>query len=164
MARGIIAAALVTYALAVFQNTLGGFITIWGVSPDLLLVWTICVGLVSGRQAGAVAGFGAGLLEGGLQHAGIGAFAISKMLSGFGAGVLAARMFRENWLVPILSAGILTLVNEGVFLALYRSAEWTQAGRVIGLRVAYHAVLAPLAFAVTNRARRALMGQPEEVL
>ena len=164
MARCIIAAALVTYALAVFQNALGGLIVVCGVSPDLLFLWTICMGLLSGHNAGAVVGFGCGLMEGGLQQAAIGAFAISKTMSGFGAGVLAGRMFRENWLVPIVSAGVLTVVNEGVFLLLSRGDDWSQAGRLIGLRALYHAALAPFAFALVARARRALRGPQEEVL
>ncbi|UCC68228.1 MAG: rod shape-determining protein MreD [Armatimonadota bacterium] len=164
MARCIIAGAVVTYALAVFQNTLGGFMTIWGVTPDLLLVWTICMGLLGGRHVGALVGFASGLMQGGLQQAAIGAYAISKTVSGFGAGVLAGKMFRENWLVPIVSAGVLTAVNEAAFLVLYRAADWSQAGRVVGLRVAYHAVLTPVVFAVAGRARRALLGRPEKVL
>jgi rod shape-determining protein MreD len=164
MARCIIAAALVTYALAVFQNALGGLIAIQGVSPDLLFLWTVCMGLLSGHHVGALVGFGCGLLEGGLQQASIGAFAISKTLSGFGAGVMAGKMFRENWLVPIVSAGVLTVVNEGIFLLLSRGADWSQAGRLIGLRALYHAALAPFAFAIVARARRALRGVQEEVL
>ncbi len=164
MARCVIVGAVITYLLAVFQSTLGGFIAIWGVSPDLLLVWTISMGLLSGRHLGAVVGFASGLMEGGLQQTAIGAFAISKTVSGFGAGVLAGKMFRENWLVPIVSAGLLTAVNEALFLLLYRAGDWSQAGRVVGLRVAYHAVLTPLVFAAAGRLRRALVRRPEEVL
>ncbi len=164
MARCIIAGAVVTYALAIFQNTLGGFIAIWGVAPDLLLVWTICMGLLSGRHVGALVGFGSGLMEGGLQQTAIGALAISKTVSGFGAGVLTGKMFRENWLVPIVSAGVLTAINEAIFLVLYRAADWSQAGRIVGLRMAYHAVLTPVVFAIAGRARRGLLGRPEEVL
>lgn len=164
MARCIVAAALVTYAVVVFQNALDDLITAWGVSPDLLLVWTICIGLASGRHAGALVGFACGLMQGGLQQTAIGAFAISKTVSGFASGALAGRMFRENWLVPIVSAVVLTVVNETVFLLLCRSADWSQAPRIIGLRMAYHALLTPIAFALVTRSRRALVGRREEVL
>lgn len=164
MVRCIIAGAVVTYVLVVFQNTLGGFIAIWGVSPDLLLVWTISIGLLSGPHVGALVGFGCGLMEGGLQQTAIGAFAISKMVSGFGAGVLAGKMFRENWLVPIVSAAVLTAINESIFLLLHQPADWSQVGRPIGLRVAYHAALTPFVFAAAGRARRALLGRPQQVL
>ena len=162
MSRCIIAGVIVTYLLAVLQTTLGGFLAIRGVAPDLLLVWTICIGLLSGRTAGAVIGFGCGLLEGGLMQTWIGAFAMSKALSGFGAGALATKLFRENWAVPSVSAALLTALNEVVFLLVSRADSWSHAGHIIALRMAYHAVLAPIMFALTIRGRRALVGRREE--
>jgi rod shape-determining protein MreD len=162
MARCIIAGVLVTYLLAVFQATLGARLALWGVAPDLLFVWTVCVGLLGGSRAGTAAGFGAGLLEGALQQSGIASLAISKGLSGLAAGLLAARMFRENWLVPVVCAAGLTVLDEAVFLGLSRHAAWDQAGRTIGLRMAYHAVLSPFVFALLVRARRAMVGHRGE--
>ena len=57
MARVVVAGVIVTYALAVLQATLGGQMAIHGVAPDLLFLWTICVGLLSGGPAGALVGF-----------------------------------------------------------------------------------------------------------
>jgi rod shape-determining protein MreD len=162
MARCIIAGVIVTYLLAVFQTTLGGVIAIRGVSPDLLLTWTVCLGLLSGRTAGALIGFAGGLLEGSLAQAWIGAFAISKALSGFGAGVLATKLFRENWAVPSVSAAALTLLNELAFLLVSRADGWPHAAHIIVVRMAYHAVLAPILFVLTVRVRRALLGHREE--
>ena len=162
MARCIIAGVIVTYLLAVFQTTVGGICAIRGVSPDLLLVWVICLGLLSGRVPGALIGFACGLLEGGLAQAWIGAFAISKALSGFGAGVLATKLFRENWAVPSLSAAVLTLFNEVTFLLVSRADGWPHAAHIIAVRMAYHAVLAPVVFVLTVRVRRVLLGRREE--
>jgi rod shape-determining protein MreD len=162
MARCIIAGVIITYLLAVLQTSLGGFLAIRGLSPDLLLVWAVCIGLLSGRTAGALVGFGCGMLQGGLTQTWIGAFAISKALSGFSAGVLATKLFKENWAVPSVAAAMLTVLNEGVFLLVSRADTWSHAGRIITLRVAYHAVLAPFAFALTIRARRALVGRRGE--
>ncbi len=164
MARCIIAGLLVTYALAVFQTTLGESLALSGVPPDLLFVWTATVGLLSGAHAGALAGFASGVLEGSLKQTWIGAFAISKALSGLAAGFLATKMFRENLLVPALAAAALTALNEGVFLLIARTAPWGDAGRIIGLRALYHALLAPFAFAAAARVRHALVGGPEKVL
>ena len=163
MARCIIAGVFVTYVLAVFQTALGERLSVWGVSPDLLFVWSVCVGLLGGPRAGTVTGFGAGLIEGGLQQAWIGPLAISKSLSGFGAGLLATKMFKENWLVPIVCAALLTLVNEAMFLVLSQGAGWQYVGRLVGVRVVYHALLAPIGFALVSAARRSLVGQRVEV-
>lgn len=164
MTRCIIAGVIVTFLLGVLQTTLSGPMSAFGVAPDLLLLWAVCIGLLSGSTAGALIGFGAGLLEGALQQAWIGAYVISKMLSGFTAGLLATRMFRENWLVPAVCAAVLTLVNEAAFLLISGAGEWGQAGRILGVRVGYHAVLAPIFFTLTLRVRRALMGRREEAV
>ncbi len=163
MARCIIAGVAVTYLLAVFQATLGGQLAVAGVSPDLLFVWTVCVGLLSGPRVGALVGFGAGVLEGSLRQSLVAALGLSKGLSGFAAGLLATKMFRENWLVPATSAGLLTLVNEAVFLLLSGHTAWPDTGRLIGGRALYHAALAPFVFALIVRARQALIGQRMEV-
>jgi rod shape-determining protein MreD len=164
MARWIIAAVLVTFVIAVFQASLGGELAVWGVAPDLLLVWTICTGLLSGRHAGAAAGFGSGAIEGALQQSSIGALAISKAISGLLAGLLAAKMFKENWLVPAICAAVLTVSNEVVFVLLSGPGDWTRGGRVVAVRVVYHAVLAPIAFAATVRAWRAILGWRAEAV
>lgn len=163
MARCVIAGVIVAYLLAVVQTTLGGPISVYGVAPDLLFLWTVCIGLLGGANVGALNGFGSGLLQGALAQAGIGGLAFGKAISGFAAGLLATKMFKENWLVPAVCAALLTVVNEAGFLAFSRGGSWAQAGRVIGVRVVYHAALAPIAFALVVRGRRLLRGRREEM-
>jgi len=157
MVRAIIAVAAITYALAVAQTTLGGRIAVWGVSPDLLLVWTVCVGLLAGPEAGAVVGFASGALQGSLEQRLVGALGISKTLSGLAAGLLASRVYRDNWLVPAVGAFGVTVLNETLFLAFSGFVAVHHAGRIIGLRALYHAALAPVLYAFAARAQRALL-------
>jgi rod shape-determining protein MreD len=160
MARSVVLAAIVTYALAVVQATVGRRLAVAGVAPDLLLVWTVCIGLLSGPRAGMVVGFACGFLEGSLLQRMIGALATGKALSGLAAGLISTRMLREHWLVPAIAAALLTIANEMVFLALSdKSAGWGYAGRTLGVRTLYHAVLAPIMFAAVARARRELAGE-----
>jgi len=162
MARSVASAIVVSYALAVFQATVGGRLAVAGVAPDLLLVWTVCLGLLGGPRAGTMAGFACGALEGSLLQRMIGALAVGKGLSGLAAGTISTRMHREHWLVPAIAAGALTVANELVFLALADgSAGLVQAGRVVGVRTMYHAVLAPVMLAIAARGRRALSGERE---
>jgi len=159
MVRWAVAGVLATYMLAVFQSTVGGGIQIHGVPPDFLFVWTVCIGLLSGRHVGALTGFGAGVVEGALAGKLTTAFAISKLMTGFAAGMLTTKMLKEHWLVLVLIGGLLSLVNDTLFLALSRTVPWRQAGHLIGMRMLCHGVLTPLAFVLVSRARRALGGQ-----
>jgi rod shape-determining protein MreD len=161
MARCVIAGAVVTYLLAVFQATVGARLAIAGVAPDLLFVWAVCLGLLSGPRAGALAGFGAGLLEGALQQALLGALALGKAVSGCGAGLLATRMFRENCLVPAFAALLLTPLNDLIVL-LSSANHGDHMLRAIVARSVYHALLAPLALPIIARARQALVGRQAE--
>lgn len=159
MARTLIAAAVATYLLAILQSTLGGRIPLWGVSPDLLLVWTICLGLLAGPEAGALAGFASGTLQGSLGQLLIGALAISKTVSGLTAGLLASKIYKDNWFAPAVCALCLTVMNEALFALLTGSANAYHAGRVIALRAAYHAILAPPVYALVVHGRRALVAK-----
>jgi rod shape-determining protein MreD len=164
MARCIVAGIVITYALAVIQTTIGSRLAVAGATPDLLLVWTICIGLLSGPRLGMLVGFASGALEGSLLQSLIGPLAISKGLGGFGAGIISTKLFRENWLVPGIAAALLTLVSDALFLALSSTrGGWADAARTIGLRTIYHALLAPIAFAAVSRARRAIAGARAEV-
>lgn len=162
MARCVIAGITVTYLLAVFQATLGSRLAVAGISPDLLFLWTLCLGLLSGPRVGAIVGFASGALEGSLRQHLIAALGMSKGLSGFAAGLLATKMFRENWLVQAISAALVTLLNETVFLLISRQGAWSDAGRLIVGRMIYHALLAPFAFALIARTRDAFLGQRSE--
>jgi hypothetical protein len=71
-------------------------------------------------------------------------------------------MFRENWLMPMVCAGALTLLSESAFALLSRTGEWFQAGRLLGLRMLYHALLAPLVVWLAGRVCRSLMRQRVE--
>lgn len=157
MARCILVGVTVTYLLAVFQATLGARLSIAGVPPDLLFVWTVCVGLAGGTRAGIITGFASGILEGSLRQSMIAVLAISKGISGLGAGLLSTRLFRENWVVPALAGALLTLVNETVFL-IFPGVIRPDAGRLILGRVLYHALLTPIAFWLVIRVRQALLG------
>ncbi len=162
MARCIIVGVLVTYLVGVLQATLSTRFAVVGVSPDLPLVWGLCVGLLGGPRAGALAGFGAGLIEGALRQAEIGALSLSRGLGGLGAGLLATKMFRENWLMPVVCAVLMTLVSEAVLAVASRAGGWHLAGRIAGVRVVYHSLLTPVAVALADRACKSILGRRAE--
>jgi rod shape-determining protein MreD len=162
MARSVIVGVIATYVIAVFQATLGSRLAIAGVSPDILFLWSVSLGLLSGPRAGALVGFASGALEGALRQALIAALGISKGISGFAAGLLATKMFRENWLVQAISAALLTLLNEALFLLISPAHTRAHAGGLIAGRMLYHALLAPILFILIARAKDALLGRRAE--
>ncbi len=162
MPRCIIIGAITTYLIAVLQTTVGGRLVVAGASPDLLLVWTVCIGLSSGPRAGMLTGFASGALEGALLQSFIGPLAIGKGVGGLGAGIISTKLFRDNWLAPAITAVLITLVNDSIILALAGSRSgWVDALENVGLRALYHAVLTPIAFAAIARARAAICPQEQ---
>jgi len=161
MTRCAIIGVVVTFLLAVFQATLGTRLALGGISPDLLFVWSVSIGLIAGPHAGAPTGFGSGILEGALRQSLIAGLAIGKGLSGFAAGIFASKMFRENWIVSALSAALLTLINEGISLAFAGTDEWERVPTLVGGRMLYHAVLTPIVFAIIIRTRSAFIRNHE---
>ena len=152
--RNLASALILMFLLAVIQSTAAVWLRIHGVAPDLLLVATVVVGLLDGPRAGMGWGFAAGALQGALQGSHIGGFIVSKVFSGWLAGLLGSRLFRENWLVPLLSLAFITLLHEGLFALLSQPAGgpgW--ASFALG-RAAYHAALGPPAFLAARGLKR----------
>jgi rod shape-determining protein MreD len=157
MTRCIILGALATYLVAVLQATLSARFAVLGVPPDLPFLWSVALGILGGPHAGLLAGFGSGVIEGALRQTDIGALAIGRGASGFAAGLIAARMFRENPMVPAIVAAALTLLNEFALAILSHTHNWQHAGRVLGVRIMCHAVLAPVSVIVLGRLSRLLV-------
>ncbi len=80
--------------------------------PDLLLVLVITWGFILGERRGAILGLIGGLLQDVLFGAGLGCFALAKMLAGYGAGLLEREFFRERLLAPVLLVFTGTLFHE----------------------------------------------------
>ncbi len=164
MIRSAIAGIVIAYALAVIETTLGSRLAVAGAAPDLLLVWTVCAGLLGGPRVGMVIGFAAGATEGALLQSLIGPLAIGKGASGFAAGAISTKLSREHCLTPAIAAALLTVINDVAFIALAGAqGSWLFSARTIGLRALYHALLTPFAYAAASRARRAITGAGVEI-
>ena len=159
--RAAFTAALILFCVAL-QFSAARWARIAGVEPDLLLLLTAIIGLLSGPRAGMATGFSAGVLEGALLGRWIGIYAATKTLIGFLAGEAGGRLFVENLLVIMGVVAIMTLVNEGLLGIFARSAGhgwWRPV--LLGLgQAAYNAALALAVGAALRRVRRFL--PPEE--
>jgi rod shape-determining protein MreD len=154
--------AVLILVCVALQFSAARWLRIAGVEPDLLLLLTVIIGLLSGPRAGMATGFSAGMLEGAILGRWIGIFAATKALAGFLAGEAGGRLFVENLLVIMGVVVIMTLINEGLLGIFARSsghAWWRPVLLGFG-QAAYNGALALAVGAALRRARPLL--PPEE--
>jgi rod shape-determining protein MreD len=132
------------------------------VVPDLILLMTISYGLLKGSDQGFLLGFAGGffmdLISGGL----IGVQALTKMATGFVAGLMEKNIFKDNLLVPALAAFIGTLFCEMSNILLYMafSAEYNFFHALffnILPEAVYNSILAPLVYYLFLKLERYLI-------
>lgn len=82
--------------IALFQPTLVQWIGIFGVSPDLFLIFVICAAMLRGMWDGAICGFVFGLTLDMIIGRMIGMNAILYMYAGLMTGVLNERYISSN--------------------------------------------------------------------
>lgn len=87
-----------------------------GAKPDFVLVMLIVFSLENEPNYGVGLGFCAGLIMGASVGSSIGSFLVSRILTGFGAGLTNKRLFSKNPIVIILSTVALTIICEVIFL------------------------------------------------
>jgi rod shape-determining protein MreD len=86
--RRIIGESLLTLVIVLLQTTMGRFLSIAGIPPDLALVWIVLIAIRHGQFSGTLVGFSTGLLIDLLSgsESMIGLAALAKTLAGFTAG------------------------------------------------------------------------------
>lgn len=109
----IVLGFVAVYAL---QTSLLEHVTIWGVTPDLVLI-AVCLfalrrGLVQGAVAGALAGFFIDLAGGRL----VGLGAVAKSAAGAAVGWAGERVFGENVLVTVGLVAAGSLIEQAIYL------------------------------------------------
>jgi len=160
--RTLITAAIILFAAAL-QFSVLRWVRIAGTEPDLLLIVTVVIGLLSGPRAGMAAGFSAGIIEGALLGRWIGVYAAAKTISGYLAGAVGGRLFVENLLVMMGVTAVMTLVHEGI-VGLLTPATGLGVWRTLStgfLQTAYNGGAALVIGLALRRIRRVL--PPEEV-
>ena len=89
------------------------------VTPDLILIMVVSVGLLRGPDQGLFFGIISGLFLDLLSGHIIGVQALSKMALGFCSGFMEKNIFKDNVLVPAMSVFGATLVFESFNIFLY---------------------------------------------
>lgn len=103
----------------IIQTTFGSDLRIGGVAPDFLLLLAIAGGLSTGPAAGAIIGFGAGLLADlSLTTTPLGLSALAWCLVGFAVGWARSNILPHGRPVEPLIGFAATLGGVAVFLAV----------------------------------------------
>lgn len=106
--------------LLILQIGLFSSLKLFGVKPDLLLIFVVLEGLYRGTVRGAQVGLLAGFMQGIISGRFLGMFALAKAISGYFAGLLTMKFFRESIYIPLLAVWTATIVHELVVWAILR--------------------------------------------
>lgn len=109
--KGRLTAGLVILGLLVLQSTAFSMINYKGVHADLLLLAVISGGILRGRVYGASLGFTAGLVQDLASGTFFGMNTLCKLLIGYGAGLIAKQLSKDNVMLPLFATVAGTMVN-----------------------------------------------------
>lgn len=109
-------AAICLWLAAGLQQSVAPRMTLAGVSPDFLLVTLVCISLFGDRRTGAVKGFFAGVLHGAAAGANLGAYAVSRTVTGFLVGWFPMLEFEASIAVAFVIASGATLFAQILFM------------------------------------------------
>lgn len=101
----------------VLQTTLLDYVAIYGIKPNLILVFVMVTALIRGNTEGGAVGFFSGLALDMLFGSVLGFYALLGFLTGLAAGSVNRRLFRENLLVVLVFTFVYSVIYEaGVYI------------------------------------------------
>lgn len=135
----------------ILQTTVMDYLAVYGIKPDLLILFVVFNGFLLGPKEGAFLGFAGGIVMDLFSGSYIGLNALSKMTAGYLAGVAGERLYQDNSLVVAgvtffcATAGL--FVNYVLLLYLDIHTPFFYALlRIILPTALYVAVLAPFVY------------------
>ena len=133
MSAGDIAkAGVVVFVVAIMQVTMFNTVDILGGTPDVLLVTLLCVALLRGSVAGAVAGFWAGLILDTANLATLGVSSLLLTVAGYWIGRYGETTGRDRAHAPYLSVGVVTVLYAvGALIVHYMLGDQVSGRRVL---------------------------------
>ncbi|MDD4168820.1 MAG: rod shape-determining protein MreD [Desulfotomaculaceae bacterium] len=152
-------------AVLILQSTVLGFITVYGIKPDLILLMAVFNGFLLGPRQGAFLGFVGGIMADLFTGSYIGMNAISKMVAGYLAGIFGERFYQDNALVlsgVTFVSSILGLLVDYLLLHFLeiQVTIFYAFFRVIIPTAFYNAVLVPLLYGHVLRFMKIKSSEP----
>ncbi|MDR1616170.1 MAG: rod shape-determining protein MreD [Syntrophomonadaceae bacterium] len=104
------------------QSTFFGFYSIYGVIPDIVLIFTVLFALLHNYKQATIYGFFCGLLEDLYVGNMIGMNALAKGLTAYIISKLQVQVFKENIIVSIIGVLLGTVLNTAVIIVITLTA------------------------------------------
>ena len=109
--------------LSIFlQSSVFSYFSIYGVFPDILLIFVVFYALLYKISAATTYGFLCGLLEDLFVGSMIGANALAKGVAAYVISRLQVQVFKENLLVGVLGVFIATFINSLIIILISLAA------------------------------------------
>lgn len=89
-----------------------------GTKPDLILIIVVACGLLAGREQAIGIGFFAGLIQDFASGGIFGLNTLSKMATGYTAGLAERKVFKESVVLPVLAIVIASFFNSVIMQAI----------------------------------------------
>lgn len=145
----ILIISILIMVMYILQTALFTHIQFMGARPDLVLTVVLGAGISAGSIEGMTVGFLGGLLVDLFRGTFIGLSVPGKVLVGFLAGILPRKVYTDYLWVPVATAFLATIIDQGVFLLLGSSFGlqqpfWTGLRKFVYPSAFYTALLSPL--------------------
>jgi rod shape-determining protein MreD len=158
----------VVFTAAILQASVFSDVTILNGTPDLLLVTLLCIALLRGSVAGAIAGFAGGLL---IDTANLGTLGVSSLLltlAGYWIGRYGETTGRDRSHAPFLAVGVVTFLYAFAALFLHYMLGDPAPARVVLLDTLVQGIVLNLiltwpVYALVRRALRSSEHRREPV-
>ncbi len=140
-----IAYFLVSLIIFLFQSTLGQYIAIAGIVPNMMLAFVVCTGYKSNAEDGLIIGIIMGLLQDCFFGYYIGCNLFLYGVIGYTVGVLSRDLYKNNFATPIFFTFIAALFyNLGFFVLNILLKGYTDITGYIFLKILPELVYDPL--------------------
>ena len=116
--RSLVISLLALWIAVLFAASLSANTTLFGGSPDLVVVVVVSLALLRGPEVGALAGFGAGLAVDALTWQPLGLAALVYCVVGYGAGRVGERVSDHAPVSPLVVVAIASLVARAGLVLL----------------------------------------------
>ncbi len=140
----------------ILQSTLVPFLKIINVHPDIVLMVIIAISVLLGFKMGTLFGFIAGLLLDISTGGTVGIYASVYTLIGFSSGLMEKKVFKDNFLLPLVFCFVGTFIKGFLEYILLRysgiSVSFISSfGVVVFPEAIYNAIMAPFVYYLIYR-------------